>query len=609
MKIGTTLLQNGEYEFKVWAPKAEEMAVKIISPQEKIVKMEKDKSDYWTTRIQGISSSTRYVYKINNSDERPDPASNYQPDGIHAASEVVDHSLFDWTDENWKGIELKDYIIYEIHTGTFTNEGTFEGIIPKLEYLKELGITAVELMPVAQFPGNRNWGYDGVYHYAPQNSYGGPDGLKTLINACHNLKMAVILDVVYNHFGPEGNYTGKFGSYFNPLYHSPWGDSINFDGPYSEPVRNYFIENALYWFSNFHLDALRLDAIDRIYDMGAVHFLLELSEKTKILSNELGRKFYLIAESDLNDNKIIRPVPEYGYGIDAQWSDDFHHSLHSLLTGEQQGYYQDFGTTQDLISSIKNTFVYSGQYSGYRKRRHGNSALEMRPDQFVINIQNHDQVGNRAFGERLSKLISFEESKLAAAALLFSPYIPLLFMGQEYNEENPFLYFVSFYDQNLINAVRKGRHEEFLSFNWEKTVPDPQSEQTFISSKLNWELANEGQHNILLNFYKYLIKIRKINKVFSSFDRRNFQIIGNEKDKIVILSRWRKENKITAVLNFNREIVTTKIPFSAGKWKKILDSADNTWEGPGASTPDKLSGKEQNITIKKSSISVYELEQ
>ncbi|MFZ0455141.1 MAG: malto-oligosyltrehalose trehalohydrolase [Ignavibacteriaceae bacterium] len=608
MKVGTYLLENGEYEFKIWAPKVEELALKIISPREKLINLEKDEFDYWKTRVKDIAPGTRYLYRINNSDDKPDPASNYQPDGVHAASEVVNHSLFNWTDKSWKGLELKDYIIYEIHTGTFTREGTFESIIPKLEYLKELGITAIELMPVAQFPGSRNWGYDGVYHYAPQNSYGGPDGLKKIIDSCHNLDIAVILDVVYNHFGPEGNYTGKFASYFNPFYHSPWGDAVNFDGAYSEPVRNYFVENALYWFSNFHIDALRLDAIDRIIDMSARHLLLEIAEKTRKLSNELGRKFHLIAESDLNDNKIIRPDSEHGFGIDAQWSDDFHHSLHSLLTGEKQGYYQDFGSTGDLIKSIRDTFVYSGQYSRYRKRRHGNSALQMKPDQFVINIQNHDQVGNRAMGERLAQLISFEEAKLAAAALIISPYIPLIFMGQEYNEENPFLYFVSFNDKNLIEAVRKGRREEFLSFNWIDEVSDPQSEQTFISSKLNWELVNEGQHKILLNFYKYLIKIRKINKAFFSFDRKNFEIIGNEKDKIVILSRWWKENKITSIINFNNEAVTALIPFSGGKWRKILDSADIVWDGTGTSTPDKLLGKEQNITIKKSSISVYELE-
>ena len=608
MKIGAFYLENGDCEFKVWAPKAKELALKIISPFEKIIKLEKNENDYWTTKIKDASNGSRYLFKINNSDEKPDPASNFQPDGVHNASEIVNHSLFNWSDKHWKGLELKDYIIYEIHTGTFTREGTFESIIPKLEYLKELGITAIELMPVAQFPGNRNWGYDGVYHYAPQNSYGGPQGLKILINTCHKLEIAVILDVVYNHFGPEGNYTGKFATYFNPLYHSPWGDAINFDGPYSDPVRNYFVENALYWFSNFHIDALRLDAIDRIYDMSAKHLLQEISEETDRLSVKMGRKFYLIAESDLNDIKIIRPADKYGFGIDAQWSDDFHHSVHSLLTGEREGYYRDFGTGQDLIKSIKDTFVYTGQYSTYRKRKHGNSALEMNPDHFVINIQNHDQVGNRAFGERLSKLISYEESKIAAAILILSPYIPLIFMGQEYNEENPFLYFVSFNDQNLIEAVRKGRQEEFSSFDWKEDVPDPQSEATFIKSKLNRELINEEQHSVLLKFYKYLIKLRKTNKALYSHDRENFEIIGTEKEKILILSRWWKENKVTAIINFNKEVVTSRVPFSGGKWKKILDSAEKIWKGPGTSTPEKILGKEQNITIKKSSISVYEQE-
>ena len=607
MKIGAYYLKDGRCEFKVWAPNVEKLALKIISPKEQIINLEKGEFDYWTIALNNISHGTRYFFKINNYDEKPDPASNFQPEGVHNISEVVNHSLFKWDDKSWKGLELKDYIIYEIHTGTFTKEGTFENVIPKLEYLTELGITAIELMPVSQFPGERNWGYDGVYHYAPQNSYGGPEGLKKLINACHSSGLAVILDVVYNHFGPEGNYTGKYGSYFTHMYHSPWGDAINFDGPNSDAVRNYFVENVLYWFSNFHFDALRLDAIDRIYDMSAKHFLQELAEETEKLSSEIGRKIFLIAESDFNDNKIIRPINEYGYGIDAQWIDDFHHSIHSLLTGEKQGYYQDFGTTEDLIKSIKDSFVYTGQYSKYRKKRFGNSALERNPDQFVINIQNHDQVGNRAFGERLSQLVSFEESKLAAAALLISPYIPLIFMGQEYNDENPFLYFVSFYDPKLIEAVRKGRREEFLSFDWSEEVPDPQNVDTFLKSKINMELSNEGKHRVLLNFYKYLIKLRKTKKALSSFNRKNFDVSGTEKDKTLILSRWWKENKIKAILNFNNEVVTAKIPFSEGKWKKVLDSADEKWDGPGASTPEKVLGKKQNITIKKFSISIYEL--
>ncbi len=608
MKIGAYYLINGCCEFKVWAPKAKELAVKIISPYEKIISLEKDDFNYWKVIINNILPGTRYYYKINNGVERPDPVSNFQPEGVHNASSVVNHSLYKWNDKKWNNPELKDYIIYEIHTGTFTEEGTFESIIPKLEYLKNLGITAIELMPVAQFPGNRNWGYDGVYHYAPQNSYGGPEGLKKLVDSCHKVGIAFILDVVYNHFGPEGNYTGEYGSYFNSMYHSPWGDAINFDGPDSDPIRNYFIENALYWFSNYHIDALRLDAIDRIYDMSAKHFLQELAEETIKLSNKLNRKLFLIAESDLNDNKIIRPKDEYGYGINAQWSDDFHHSIHSLLTNERQGYYEDFGTTGDLINSFNNTFVYTGQYSKYRRRIHGNSALNRRPDQFVINLQNHDQVGNRALGERLSQLISFEQAKLAAAALLLSPYIPLIFMGQEYNGNNPFLYFVSFNDQNLIDAVRKGRKEEFLSFQWKDEIPDPQSETTFLRSKLNMEMANEGQHKVLIEFYKYLINLRKKNKAFLSFDRKDFKADGTGKNGVIVLTRSYKESKVTAILNFNEEVFTTKVPFSTGKWKKILDSADEIWEGPGPSTPDMVLGKVQNITIKKFSISIYQLE-
>jgi maltooligosyltrehalose trehalohydrolase len=608
MRIGSHYLKNGICEFNVWAPKAEDILLKIISPQEKIIKMEKGEFDYWIIEVNDVLPGTRYYFKINNGDERPDPASNFQPDGVHKSSAVVDHSSFKWGDKKWNGLELKDYIIYEIHTGTFTSEGTFESVISKLEYIKNLGITAIEIMPIAQFPGSRNWGYDGVYHYAPQNTYGGPDGFKKLINACHSSGIAVILDVVYNHFGPEGNYTGQYGVYFNSFYHSPWGDALNFDGPDSDAVRNYFIENALYWFSNFHVDALRLDAIDRIYDMSAKNFLQELAERTADLSKKAGRKFYLIAESDLNDNKIIRPIKKYGFGIDAQWSDDFHHSIHALLTGEDNGYYKDFGKIKDLITSINNSFVYTGQYSGYRKRKYGNSALERSPYQFVINLQNHDQVGNRAFGERLSKLVSFEETKLAATALLISPYIPLLFMGQEYNEENPFLYFVSFDNKNLIEAVRKGRQEEFSSFNWGKDIPDPQAEETFSKSKLNWDLLNEDQHKALFEFYKYLIKLRKKKKAFYSFSRRNFEAAGTEKEKVVIINRRWDKNKITAILNFNNEVTTAKVSFSKGNWKKILDSSDEKWMGPGTSTPGRVLGKKQNVTIKKFSVSIYELE-
>ncbi|MGE5679824.1 MAG: malto-oligosyltrehalose trehalohydrolase [Bacillota bacterium] len=605
MKIGPINHGGERFEFVVWAPNASQLSLKIHKPEERSYKMRLKENNYWVTEAINVTPGTTYSFVINNEIERPDPASNYQPMDVHGPSQVVDHSSFNWTDSKWKGLQLTKYIIYELHIGTFTEEGTFESAIEKLDYLKELGITAIEIMPVSQFPGSRNWGYDGVYPFAPQSSYGGPEGLKKLVDACHNKGLAAILDVVYNHFGPSGNYLNNYGPYFHDKYKTPWGMAVNFDDEYSDEVRNYFIENALFWYEQYHFDALRLDAVHSIYDFGAKHFLTELTERVEEFYHNSGRKCFVFVESDLNDVRLITPREQGGYGCDAQWTDDFHHSIHAILTGENSGYYLDFGKTEHVVDALKNSYVYSGNHSNYRKRKHGNDASGRPTYQFIVSIQNHDQVGNRAFGERFSKLIPFEAQKLAAGAMILSPYIPMLFMGEEYGEESPFLYFISHLEPELIESVQSGRKAEFQAFRWQGNIPDPQSEETFEQSKLNWESINKGGHKVMLEFYKELIRLRKSNAALESFDRSSIEVKGVEEDKIVFMQRSNRDANVICIMNFSNIEVTTYANMPEGRWKKILDSSDKRWVGKGSSTPEVIE-KSQDITISQYSFSLYE---
>lgn len=597
MKNGIKYVRNEGCEFNVWAPFLNKVAVKIISPEEKVIPMEKDNEGYWKTTIAGITPAMKYFYLLGDEEDRADPASHYQPEGVHGASQVIDHSAFSWSDGNWQGIPLSEMIICELHVGTFTPEGTFEAIIPRLDELRDTGINTIELMPVSQFPGERNWGYDGVYPYAVQNSYGGPEGLKHLVNECHKREILVILDVVYNHLGPEGNYLRDFGPYFTNTYSTPWGEAINFDSAYSKEVRNFFIENAIHWFSHYHVDALRLDAIHAIFDMGAKHFLSELSERVEEFSQKKGRKFSLIAESDLNDSRVVIPRESWGYGIDGVWCDDFHHAIHTLLTGEKRGYYLDFGKIAYMVKSMKEGFVYSGEYSEFRKRNHGNSSKDIPAKQMVVFSQNHDQTGNRMLGERLSTLVSFEALKLAAGIVLLSPYIPLLFMGEEYGEDAPFLYFVSHSDRALIEAVRQGRKKEFHEFKWQGESPDPQSTETFLKSKINWEKRNEGTHKILLDFYKKLITLRSTTPALLHADKKGLDADSMEKERVVLVRRWNDSSHVCLFFNFNNADVRVVPSLLAGKWGKILDSSEKIWNGPGSLLPKELNPGDE-ITIR-----------
>ena len=604
MKVGSQYLGNGVCEFTLWSPLKEKAAVHLVSPQDKLLPMTKQDLGYWYVKADNIEPGTLYYYRLEDGHDRPDPASYSQPQGVHEASEVIDHSNSSWQDSQWAGISLEEMILYELHVGTFTDEGTFKAMMTRLADLAELGVNAIEIMPVAQFSGDRNWGYDGVYPYAVQNSYGRPEDFKQLVDAAHQHGIAIILDVVYNHFGPEGNYLAHHAPYFTDTYHTPWGEAINFDDAYSYGVRNYFIENALYWLENYHIDGLRLDAIQAIYDSSAKHILQEMADKVEELSQQVGRKLYLIAESDLNDVRVIRPPELGGYGIDAQWNDDFHHSLRTILTKESGGYYADFGSCEQLAKAYQNTFVYDGEYSQFRKRYHGNTPGDRQGHQFVVCIQNHDQIGNRMLGERISDLIDLEATKLAAGALLLSPYIPLLFMGQEYGESSPFLYFVSHSDPELVEAVREGRKKEFTDFQAEENYIDPQSEETFNSSKLHWEQKNEGKHKVLWQLHQKLITLRHTIPVLKKLDKQNFKAIN--KGEVILLHRSSENSQVFCILNFGDRHISLSNIFPAGNWQKILDSAETKWMGNGSTLPPQIEATEQKIAIESHSFAIYQ---
>jgi maltooligosyltrehalose trehalohydrolase len=587
---GAHYLGEGICHFRVWAPFAEEVQVQIQGEEQRLIPLQKEDYGYWSVQAGNIYPGTEYMYLLEAETLRPDPASYFQPYDVHGPSRVIDHKEFGWQDGNWKGQRVEDLVFYELHVGSFTPEGTFQAIIPRLSELRSLGITALNIMPVAQFPGKRNWGYDGVQPYAVQNSYGGPNALKSLVNACHEHGLAVFLDVVYNHLGPEGNYLRDFGPYFTDRYRTPWGEALNFDGPYSDQVRNYFIQNALYWLDYFHLDGLRLDAVHAIYDHSAVPFLQELAETVDSFAAERNQPYWLIAESDLNDSRLIRPRDEGGYGLAGQWSDDFHHALHTLLTGEKKGYYQDFGEIEDLAAAYENAYVYCRRYSHFRKRTHGNSTQGLPDHRFVVCAQNHDQVGNRMLGERLSQLTSFEGLKLSAASVIHAPFLPLLFMGEEFAASSPFLYFVDHSDPDLIEAVRKGRKEEFASFAWQGEPPDPQHASTFEQSRIDWEKRTKGKHQKLLELYTELLRLRFELSGLRFADSLKTTIL--KESKSLMLLREQKDQRILNLLCFGHK-GNAKIEMPKGQWEKLLDTADKKWLGPGSNIQQSVSGGAQ----------------
>jgi maltooligosyltrehalose trehalohydrolase len=576
--LGGVLVGEKACSFLVWAPRARSVEVRIIEPREHAVPMQAVGCGYFHAVVEEISAGALYRYRLDGEKERPDPVSRYQPQGVHGPSQILD-SRFDWRATGWRGLPLEKYVLYELHVGTFTPEGNFDAIIPRLAKLKDLGVTAIELMPVAQFPGDRNWGYDGVYPYAVQASYGGPHGLKQLVDACHQHGIAVTLDVVYNHLGPEGNYLADFAPYFTDLYKTPWGQAINFAEADSDEVRRYFIDNALQWIADYHIDALRLDAIHAIVDPTARTFLEELSAAVHTKAKELGRDVYVIPEDNRNDARVVSPPELGGWGFDAVWNDDFHHSLHVLLTGERDGYYEDFSGVDDLAGAYREGFLYAGRYSKYRRKHYGSSSKQIPAKRFVVFSQNHDQVGNRSVGDRLSQSLSFEQLKLAAGTVLLSPYTPMLFMGEEYAESAPFQYFVSHGDPALIEAVREGRRKEFAEFGWAGEIPDPQSEETFLACKLNWDLQTEGQHRVLWNFYQELLRLRRDASPLANLDKKALEVTLFAEQKLMLVRRWDASSQVLVVHHFDQTLTDFNVAIPAGNWRTVLDSNEARWGG------------------------------
>lgn len=577
-------------KFTIWAPKAKEVLL-CVGKEE--YQMEALEGGFWELKLNSHKGADLYAFKVDGKGPFPDPRSEFQPEGVHGWSQKWKNP-FAWGDSGWNAPELKNALIYELHVGTFSAEGTFNGVERKLDYLVELGVTHVELMPVAAFPGNHGWGYDGVALYAPHKTYGNPDQLKHLINACHLKGLAIILDVVYNHLGPDGNYLSQFAPYFSKKYQTPWGEAVNFDDSYCDQVREFVIDNAMMWLRDFHFDGLRIDAVHAIFDFSATHILEELQIHVNELMANTGRNLFLIAESDLNDPRIIHGLKRGGYGLASQWLDDFHHSLHVTLTGENQRYFQDFSGPEDLQKCLSQNFVYDGQFSAFRKRNHGRKADDILQECFVAFTQNHDQIGNRGAGERLCHLASQEKCQIASAILLLSPFIPMLFQGEEWACSSPFLYFTDHSNPQLIKAIREGREKENLDLG--KTNPDPQNPDTFAQSCILWEEIAELRSATMLKWYKNLIRLRKeyldhIRRNLPTFNflnqdnnlylysAGNLQLLINNGDRKGIFEESKLPEAKILLQNKPVEIVGEKLIASPGTVVILLINENNFIKG------------------------------
>lgn len=491
----------------VWAPDASSVELVVEGERRRL---ERRPDGWWTGTGAALPPGTDYAFSVDGGPPRPDPRAPSLPDGVHGPARTVDQAAFAWTDHGWTPPRLADGVVYELHVGTFSPQGTFDGVVERLDHLVDLGVSHVELMPVHSFPGVRGWGYDVAGLFAPHGPYGGPDGLRRLVDACHRRGLAVILDVVWNHLGPEGNYLGTFGPYVTDRFRTPWGGAVNLGEPGADEVRRLVLDNAVMWLRDYHVDGLRIDAVHAFVDLTAVHLLEELAERVRRLEDELGRPLVLIAESDLNDPRLLRDQGHGGYGLDAQWSDDFHHAIHVTLTGDRSGYYEDFAGLADVARALERVFVYEGQPSAHRGRRHGRPADGLGSDRFLGYAQNHDQVGNRALGERLAHLAGERAARVAAALVLTGPFVPLLFAGEEWGASTPFRFFTDYGDTALWDAVRDGRRREFAAFGWApEDVPDPQDPGTFEASRLDWAELGREPHAGLLAWHRQLIRLRR----------------------------------------------------------------------------------------------------
>jgi maltooligosyltrehalose trehalohydrolase len=578
--FGASLHHEG-VTFHVWAPRCR--SVEVVLEGRRPQPMAPLDDGVFELTVGRLGAGARYQYRLDGERYRPDPVSRWQPEGVHGPSAVVDPSVFPWTDGGFGGHGLADLVFYEVHVGAFTTAGTFEAAIAHLNQLADLGVTAIELMPVAEFPGSRNWGYDGVHLYAPQSTYGGPQGLRRLVDACHARGLSVVLDVVYNHLGPEGNYLGEFGPYFTDRYKTPWGQAVNFDGPDGAGVRRHFIDNARHWVREFHVDGLRLDAIHSIFDASPLHILAEIAEAVRAEAARLGRPGHVIAESHDNDRHIVLPRAQGGLGLDAVWSDDFHHALHVRLTGERGGYYVDFSDRRHLPRALSEGFAYQGEHSEYFGGARGTASADLPAERFVIFTQNHDQVGNRARGERLGALVPFEALKLAAALMLVAPALPLLFMGEEYGETAPFQFFTSFLDPELAEAVRRGRAAEFSRFAWEGAIPDPTLPLTFVRSRLNHSLAAAPRHCALRDYYRAWLGLRRAHPALGARNKERTRVELDPSGAVLTVTRASAEgDPVQLFANLTAERRPWVEP--AGS-RLLLDSADPRFGGEPRTYP------------------------
>jgi maltooligosyltrehalose trehalohydrolase len=532
------------HEFRIWGPLARR--IQLQYGQQTRAMEGPDAMGWWTLAVSDAQDGMDYAFLIDDDPTPyPDPRSPRQPRGVHGPSRLYDHAAFRWSDARWQPSPLFGAILYELHIGTFSELGTFDGAIEHLDHLVDLGITHIEVMPIADFAGYRGWGYDGVALFAVSEIYGGPDAFKRFVDACHAKNLAVVLDVVYNHFGPVGNYTNKFGPYLTDSYNTLWGSAVNFSDAGSDEVRRFFCDNAEMWLRDYHVDGLRLDAVHAIIDRSAVHFLEQLSAEVEQLGTTLGRRLAIIAESDLNDPQLVRSREANGYGLDAQWSDDLHHALFTLLyvtaehrAGADISYYADFGSMDDLVKALKQVFVYDGRYSVFRGHSHGRPVSALAAQRFVCFAQNHDQVGNRAKGERLEHLVGLDAAKVALGIILTAPFLPMLFMGEEFAASSPFLYFANHEDPEMKRLVSEGRKREFAAFGFDDDeFPDPEDVSSFEASKLKWSEVHQGGHAEMLAWTRDLIHLRRSTLALNDGDLGHLKIEYDREQRWLIMQR------------------------------------------------------------------------
>ena len=560
---------------RVWAPRA--ARVELDTAEGRVEMAEVGEGWHRAPLLPPPGADYRIV--LDGGAGLPDPRSRFQPGGVHAASRWVDPGDFPWSDAGWRGRPLPGSVLYELHVGTFTERGDFDGVVERLPHLVDLGVDAIELMPVAEFPGVRGWGYDGVDLYAPHHGYGGPDGLRRLVDAAHGRGIAVVLDVVYNHLGPDGNHLRSFGPYFTDRYHTPWGEAFNYDGPGSDGVRAHVLDNVEMWLREYHLDGLRLDAVHAIVDSSAVHLLEDVARRARRLEAELGRTLWIIAETDRNDPVHVRPPEAGGHGLDAQWSDDFHHALHAVLTGERAGYYADYGAVGDIATALRRGFVYVGRRSRFRERRHGRPLGSVPGHRLLGYLQNHDQVGNRAAGERISQLVSPGRLRVGAALVLTAPFTPMLFAGEEWGAQTPFQYFTDHDEAGLAEAVSRGRRSEFAAFGWPpEQVPDPQDPRTFARSRLDWQELEKPDHAALLGWYRALIRLRRSEPALHDGDLAAVRTGHDEARRWLLVER----GSLRIASAFGPDAANVPVPPATGR-HLLLSSLDAPAELDGDS--------------------------